>query len=70
MQMNLFKLHCRGVNSICGEAKYTQKLRGMEINLFKFHSRSATVYVAAGQIYVEAESRTNLYDGNVREKFI
>ena len=26
-QMNLFKLLCRGVNSISGEAKYTQKPR-------------------------------------------
>ena len=31
----------------------------MEINLFNFHSRSATVYVAAGQIYAEAESNAN-----------
>ena len=50
------------------QAKYTQKLRGMEINLFKFHSRSATVYVAAGQIYAEAESRTNLFNKSRRDR--
>ena len=33
MQMNLFILLYRGVNSICGEAEYTQKPRGEQIYL-------------------------------------
>ena len=31
------------------------------MNLFDFLYRGATVYVAAGQIYAEAESRANLF---------
>ena len=31
MQMNLFGLHCRGVNSINDEVKYTQKPRAMQM---------------------------------------
>ena len=39
MQMNLFGLHCRGVNSINDEVKYTQKPRAMQMNLFGLHCR-------------------------------
>ena len=41
----------RASGNLC-RPKYTQKLRGMEINLFNFHSRSATIYVTRQrQIY-------------------
>ena len=46
--LTAFPLHpsrsLRASGNLC-RREYTQKLRGMEINLFDFHSRSATVYV-------------------------
>ena len=39
MQMNLVQFALPRRTGICGEAEYTKKTRGMEINLFNFHSR-------------------------------
>ena len=37
--MNLFSLHCRGVNSINDEVKYTQKPRAMQMFAKVPHNR-------------------------------
>ena len=42
-------------NSICGEAKYTQKPRVMKTNLFDFHYRGATVFLPQAN-YAEAKN--------------